>query len=87
MIYPKDFKKRALEIYPNDERLRIALDAGNDAVVNNALYTALELSIDYQTALRCSNIMEIWQIASNIKAKVDLFNDWRKLYNKAHINI
>lgn len=79
MIYPKDFKRWALKLYPDNEELREALETGNDAVVNNILYTALELSIDYKTALQAKDILEIWKIAKDIQFKVELFQEWKKL--------
>ena len=82
MVYSKDFKKKARELYPNKPALHEALEDGMDNVVNNILYLALSERFRPETVLQYidTDPNKLKKDAELMVAKKALFHEWLELF-------
>lgn len=81
MFYPKDFKKRARELYPEWNELHELLEKGDEFAGSYLeLGTRGALSID--TILAATSLEELQKKAKIEQEKTELYKSWLKLDNE-----
>lgn len=84
MDYPDDFIKVCKEMYPHSKELHEKLDSG-DVFVGRYLCDACDRSISNVTVLKMvdnGNIRGLVDLAMTNIAKIDLYQQWGKLYDE-----
>lgn len=81
MFYPEDFKTRVKNAYPNWEELHRRLDSG-DYFVGCYLDDSSSSAISLATVLAATSLEELQNKAKAEQEKVELYNEWCKLYRE-----
>lgn len=80
MAYSEDFKKKCLEVYPDFEELRIALE-NDHAVVGWCLDFGIRANaITADDILNASSLEELQETAAKLKVKENLYKEWCSMH-------
>jgi len=78
MFYPDEFKKRAMEVYPDDKRLHDFINNG-DRYVGQLLRDELPVGVDFDEVLSATSLEELKKSAQKQKAKYELYKEWLRI--------
>ena len=87
MFYPEEFKKRAMEVYPDNKMLHDFINDGN-LYVGQLLREQLPVGVDYDEVIAATSLEELKQSAKMQKSKYELYKEWLKIdqENRKKIN-
>ena len=80
--YPKDFKERVKEEYPNSPMLHKLVDLGKIQEVGKYLRRVTPKGVKVDFIMGADSLEEVRKEALRILRKQSLFRDWERIYNE-----
>lgn len=81
MFYPTEFKEKVKKAFPNWDELHRSLDEG-DVFVGRYLDDNCTTSLSINTIMAATSLKELQDKARTELEKVELYNEWSRLYNE-----